>query len=117
MPAWGKTHTDEQIWNMVAFIKKLPGMTPEQYAALGGKPPAEDEDHMHEGMDNHMSGMDMGESQPHTDAPGTPTDHHDPDAASSASEQIEHRHADGTVESHPAPVVEPKADDDHAHQQ
>jgi ketosteroid isomerase-like protein len=51
MPAWGKTHTDEQIWNMVAFLQKLPGMTPAQYAALGGKPPAEDEDHMHAGME------------------------------------------------------------------
>ena len=62
MPAWGKTHTDQQIWNMVAFIRKLPGMTPEQYAALGGKPPAEDEDHMHAGAeDAHgaMVGMDM----------------------------------------------------------
>ena len=62
MPAWGKTHTDQQIWNMVAFIRKLPGMTPEQYAALGGKPPAEDEDHMHAGReDGHgaMADMDM----------------------------------------------------------
>jgi mono/diheme cytochrome c family protein len=62
MPAWGKTHTDQQIWNMVAFIRKLPDMTPEQYAALGGKPPAEDEDHMHAGAeDAHgaMAGMDM----------------------------------------------------------
>jgi mono/diheme cytochrome c family protein len=63
MPAWGKTHTDEQIWNMVAFIRKLPGMTPAQYAALGGKPPAEDTDHMHAGAgdDHDMAGMDMGQ--------------------------------------------------------
>jgi mono/diheme cytochrome c family protein len=63
MPAWGKTHSDEQIWDMVAFIRKLPGMTPGQYAALGGKPPAEDEDHMHAGADVGHGGiedMDMG---------------------------------------------------------
>jgi mono/diheme cytochrome c family protein len=62
MPAWGKTHTDEQIWNMVAFIRRMPGMTPAQYAALGGKPPAEDEDHMHAGSDGDHDqdhGMDM----------------------------------------------------------
>jgi mono/diheme cytochrome c family protein/ketosteroid isomerase-like protein len=65
MPAWGKTHTDEQIWNMVAFLQKLPGMTPAQYAALGGKPPAEDEDHMHAGMDEHAEGGHAhGESDP-----------------------------------------------------
>ena len=32
MPAWGKTHTDQQIWALVAFLDKLPKMTPAQYA-------------------------------------------------------------------------------------
>ena len=27
MPAWGKTHSDEKIWDIVAFVKKLPDMT------------------------------------------------------------------------------------------
>jgi mono/diheme cytochrome c family protein len=57
MPAWGKTHTDDQIWNMVAFLQKFRGMTRAQYAQLGGKPPAQDEDHMHEGMQG-MQGME-----------------------------------------------------------
>jgi len=34
MPAWGKTHEDERIWAMVAFIKKLPTLTPEQYQII-----------------------------------------------------------------------------------
>ena len=34
MPAWGKTHDDERIWAMVAFIKRLPTLTPEQYQIL-----------------------------------------------------------------------------------
>jgi mono/diheme cytochrome c family protein len=34
MPAWGLTHTDERIWAMVAFIQKLPTLTPEQYQIL-----------------------------------------------------------------------------------
>ncbi len=34
MPAWGKTHDDERIWAMVAFIKRLPTLTPEQYQVL-----------------------------------------------------------------------------------
>lgn len=33
MPAWGKTHSDRKIWAMVAFVRKLPGMTPAQYKA------------------------------------------------------------------------------------
>ncbi len=34
MPAWGVTHTDEEIWNIVAFLQKLPKLTPAQYHAL-----------------------------------------------------------------------------------
>ena len=41
MPAWGPTHDDQRIWNMVAFIQKLPELTPAQYQILtarGGGP-------------------------------------------------------------------------------
>lgn len=31
MPAWGLSHDDATIWSMVAFLQKLPGMTPAQY--------------------------------------------------------------------------------------
>jgi len=34
MPAWGVTHSDEEIWNIVAFLQKLPGMSPARYRAL-----------------------------------------------------------------------------------
>ncbi|MFT5755789.1 MAG: hypothetical protein ACI9LM_000501 [Alteromonadaceae bacterium] len=34
MPAWGKTHDDQRIWAMVAFIKRLPTLTAEQYQIL-----------------------------------------------------------------------------------
>lgn len=34
MPAWGKTHDDQRIWAMVAFIKQLQTLTPEQYQVL-----------------------------------------------------------------------------------
>lgn len=34
MPAFGMTHTDEQIWSMVAFLKQLPKLTPQQYSAM-----------------------------------------------------------------------------------
>jgi hypothetical protein len=32
MPAWGKSMEDEYIWDMVAFLRKLPVLTAEQYA-------------------------------------------------------------------------------------
>lgn len=34
MPAWGLTHDDQRIWAMVAFLRRLPELTPEQYQIL-----------------------------------------------------------------------------------
>jgi mono/diheme cytochrome c family protein len=41
MPAWGKTHSDEKIWDMVAFLKKLPEISPGEYNQLAGELKAE----------------------------------------------------------------------------
>src|SRR5258706_6732297 len=34
MPAWGKTLDDAAIWDIVAFVRKMPAMTPETYQEL-----------------------------------------------------------------------------------
>ena len=34
MPAWGFTHSDAEIWKIVAFLQKLPSLSPAQYKAL-----------------------------------------------------------------------------------
>jgi mono/diheme cytochrome c family protein len=34
MPAWGKTHDDQTIWGLVAFLQKLPELTADQYDEL-----------------------------------------------------------------------------------
>ncbi|HET7307894.1 MAG TPA: cytochrome c [Gammaproteobacteria bacterium] len=34
MPAWGPTHSEHDLWAIVAFLKALPGMTPERYKQL-----------------------------------------------------------------------------------
>lgn len=34
MPAWGYTHDDQRIWAMVAFLQRLPTLTPDQYQIL-----------------------------------------------------------------------------------
>jgi mono/diheme cytochrome c family protein len=44
MPAWGVTHSDEEIWNIVTFLQKLPAMSPGRYRALTRH--AEAHDHM-----------------------------------------------------------------------
>ncbi|MDE2265464.1 MAG: cytochrome c [Alphaproteobacteria bacterium] len=52
MAAWGKTHSDTLIWDMVAFLQKLPGLTPQQYQALVKSAPAD-----HDEMMRDMNGM------------------------------------------------------------
>ncbi|SFU49095.1 c-type cytochrome [Halomonas korlensis] len=34
MPAFGPTHSDDEIWNITAFVMQLPGMTEETYASF-----------------------------------------------------------------------------------
>jgi len=43
MPAWGASHDDQTIWSMVAFLQKLPELSPAQYKDIVAKaPPDED---------------------------------------------------------------------------
>lgn len=55
MPAWGKTHDDELIWDMVAFIRQLPRMTAEQYKSAVASAPED-----HEEMMEQMHAADHG---------------------------------------------------------
>jgi mono/diheme cytochrome c family protein len=34
MPAWGKTHSDEEIWTIVAFLQELPKLSAAEYQAI-----------------------------------------------------------------------------------
>ena len=44
MPAWGVTHNDELLWDVVAFLRKIPELTPDQYQTLvKGAPKTHDE--------------------------------------------------------------------------
>jgi mono/diheme cytochrome c family protein len=52
MPAWGRTHSDELIWDMVAFVRKLPSLSPAQYQAIVKSAPAD-----HDTMMRNMPGM------------------------------------------------------------
>lgn len=53
MPAWGTTHDDNEIWELVAFLQKLHGMTPEKYHALIKAAPHPEEEDM-DNMDMEM---------------------------------------------------------------
>jgi mono/diheme cytochrome c family protein len=57
MPAWGSSHDDATIWSMVAFLQKLPDMTPAQYKDIVARAPP-DED-----MEMDMTGHDHGHGE------------------------------------------------------
>ncbi len=52
MPAWGGSHDDPTMWSMVAFLQKLPDMTPAQYNDMVARAPA-DHDMGDEGGHSH----------------------------------------------------------------
>jgi mono/diheme cytochrome c family protein len=54
MPAWGVTHSDELLWDVVALLRKLPELTKEQYEALVESAPKHDE--LMQEMGGHQHG-------------------------------------------------------------
>lgn len=100
MPAWGATHDNQAIWNIVAFLQELPGMTPEHYAALTHAPAGGEEGHRH----HHEDGAGEGQAG---------HDHHGDEAAGAASPEAAHDHDHGAAsagaahDAAPAPPAPP----------
>jgi ketosteroid isomerase-like protein len=103
MPAWGMAgHDDPTIWSMVAFIEKLPDMTPAQYKAIVAKAPPDEDMDMGEGGGNRhghshgdgsdgdshgatgMQGMDTSDEAGHSQ--GAPADGHEHAGVSPAAD-------------------------------
>ena len=56
MPAWGRTHSDELIWDMVAFLRKLPALSPDAYRTMTEAAPRGHDELMKE---DGVAGMTM----------------------------------------------------------
>jgi len=74
MPAWGATHDNQEIWNIVAFLQKLPTMTPEQYQTLTHESTATAQDHHHHD--------DAGTSEEHAHPAARDSHDHEADSGS-----------------------------------
>jgi mono/diheme cytochrome c family protein len=48
MPAWGVTHNDALLWDVVAFLRKLPELTADQYQTLVKSAPRTHDEMMQE---------------------------------------------------------------------
>ena len=62
MPAWGATHTNKEIWAIVAFLGKLPHLTAEQYAAMDRTAESDGDEH---------HGDQLHEAESHEHDPGS----------------------------------------------
>lgn len=89
MPAWGRSMDDEYIWNMVAFVQKLPGMDATSYRQLV----ASSAGHSHGGGETDLHGA-AGNTGQHDDHGHDGGAHRDmPDSAPPAAH--DHPDADG----------------------
>lgn len=51
MPAWGAgAHDDQTLWSLVAFVNKLPSLTPAQYEDMVRRAPADEDEASHSGL-------------------------------------------------------------------
>ena len=68
MPAWGRTHDDAAIWDMVAFVQKLPQLSPAQYKDIVARAPSDEDSEgaAHDSAHDHdsMPGMVMPDDNP-----------------------------------------------------
>lgn len=79
MPAWGKTHPDPLIWDMVAFVSKLPKMSPAEFQKTVASAPAGHDEMMEMGSGHHV-GQAAGEGS-QLQAPNTAAGHRDQDGS------------------------------------
>lgn len=49
MPAWGETHGEDELWDLVAFVQKLPALKQDEYRSLT----TENSDNKHNNIDGH----------------------------------------------------------------
>jgi len=49
MPAWGPTHSDPELWALVALVEHLPGMSAQEFRQLVQEAGGGDHDHEHAG--------------------------------------------------------------------
>lgn len=72
MPAFGPTHSDEDLWGIVAFVQRLAGMSPQEYQrwveAYGGDGGG---GHGHGGGGQEAGGQGSGSGGGHAHEPGS----------------------------------------------
>lgn len=68
MPAWGPTHDDKELWAVIAFVERLPEISPQDYQRLSQRFSGQDAGHGHEhggaGAGGHHDNSGMNSAMP-----------------------------------------------------
>ena len=75
MPAWAD-HSDDELWATAAFLRKLPGMTPDAYAKLVMQSTQGGGHHMHGGEAMPKDAPEMNHGVPPAAGPSKPENGH-----------------------------------------
>jgi mono/diheme cytochrome c family protein/ketosteroid isomerase-like protein len=94
MPAWGKSMQDEYIWDMVAFLRALPTLSVEQYAAEVAASGGHSHGGGESGKDDHAG------TESHDAASADHHSHESTPAATQTTVGAVHTHADGKQHVH-----------------
>jgi mono/diheme cytochrome c family protein len=117
MPAWGKSMSDEYVWNMAAFLQELPELDADGYKEMVARSGGHHHDHGgHDEDADHDAHEHGSEAGPHdhekaeahamaepTEASMSAPSGHARDVGTSKSAVTMHTHADGTQHMHNAP--------------
>lgn len=94
MPAFGPTHDEETLWSIVAFLRKLPEIKPQEYSAMVETAGLQEEaGHGH----SHVSGQTPEPAKETKKAPSNP---HDQGSDKEAGEKTPHTHEHGHTHGH-----------------
>ena len=100
MPAWGKSMEDPHLWDLVAFVKRMPALTPEQYEAEV----AASSGHSHGGGEGPEHGPALGAGPAHDEVVHDKAMHGDATSSAPAG----HDHAGGHAHAHGSPHAHSK---------
>lgn len=78
MPAWGPTHGDKELWDIIAFIKTMPGLSEADYRTLeqktelghGHDDNSQTDTRNDRNSGGHNAGKPQADNTDHHDAPG-----------------------------------------------
>lgn len=111
MPAWGLTHDDRSLWGLVAFVQKLPDLSPQQYEELVGQGRAAG--HTHDGHsdegDEPDHSPDEGAQHDETEDHHNSEDDHEHEGGASRSYSPGNSHSHDEAPKNPGDVNVPAA--------